>query len=113
MNYDKELTCCSDVIVTKGSNPKVDSYSGFFDNQRKEKTELDNVLKKAGISEVYICGLALDYCVQYTALDAVELGYKTFLVMDGCKGISSDTCKEAITNMKKVGVSFISSKDIQ
>lgn len=104
---------CSDVVVTKGSNPKVDSYSGFFDNNKKEKTQLDSVLKKAGITEVYICGLALDYCVQYTAIDAAELGYKTYLVMDGCKGISNDTSKEAITNMKKAGVSFISSKDVQ
>jgi len=102
----------NDVIVTKGTNPKVDSYSGFFDNEKKQKTELDSVLKQENITDVYVTGLALDYCVKYTALDAVPLGYQTFLVADASKGLSEQGEQEAIEQLKNAGVQIVQSSDI-
>lgn len=100
----------NDVIVTKGTDPKIDSYSGFFDNARRNQTDLDHILKEEAITDVYVMGLALDYCVKFTSLDAVDLGYKTFLVQDACRGI--DKVDEAIEEMKKAGVTVVQSSDI-
>ncbi len=100
-----------DVIVQKGTDVGIDSYSGFFDNGRKKATELDDVLKKHNIDAVYIVGLATDYCVKYTALDAVSLGFETFLVKDGARGvnISEGDVDIAIFEMEKAGVNVITS----
>jgi nicotinamidase/pyrazinamidase len=75
-------------LVQKGVNQDVDSYSGFWDNERKHKTDLDAILKRCEINEVHLTGIATDYCVKFTALDAVEAGYKTFLVIDACRGVN-------------------------
>lgn len=69
-----------DNIVFKGMNESIDSYSAFFDNGKKTKTNLDTVLKNNNIQILYIVGLATNYCVKFTALDAAELGYKVKLV---------------------------------
>ena len=62
-------------IIKKGSNPKIDSYSAFFDNERLAKTDLDNMLKSKGVTDVYTSGIATDVCVSYTSNDAQDLGY--------------------------------------
>jgi nicotinamidase/pyrazinamidase len=103
----------NDVIVQKGTNPQVDSYSAFFDNNRKEKTSLDNVLREHGITELYIGGLALNVCVKYTVLDALSLGYNTYLILNACRGMNEKEDNEAIEQMKKAGAQVILSKDIQ
>ena len=72
----------SDYIVNKGTDKMVDSYSGFFDNSRGSETSLRGHLKRQGVSEVFVVGLAFDYCVGYTALDAVDCGFTTYLVED-------------------------------
>jgi nicotinamidase/pyrazinamidase len=77
-----------DVIVRKGTKAPVDSYSGFFDNERHSKTDLDDVLKMHRIYRVFVCGLATDYCVRYTAQDAFQLGYKVSFIQDCSRGIS-------------------------
>eukprot|EP01132_Coremiostelium_polycephalum_P004708 gene4708-5880_t len=76
----------SDRIVKKGMDPMVDSYSAFSDNDHLKKTELESILHENRIKEVYVCGLALDYCVSYTCLDAVALGFKTFFLEDASRG---------------------------
>ncbi|WP_426710744.1 bifunctional nicotinamidase/pyrazinamidase [Cetobacterium sp. SF1] len=100
--------------IYKGTIEEIDSYSGFFDNGRKNKTELDNILKTNKIDELYIIGLATDYCVKFTVLDALELGYKVNVVIEGCRGVNIDPedSLKALEEMKKAGASIISIKEI-
>lgn len=75
-------------VTRKGADFRVDSYSGFFDNGRRHATDLGAFLRSRGVTRVFICGLALDYCVKFTALDAVKLGYRTVVVEDACRAIA-------------------------
>jgi nicotinamidase/pyrazinamidase len=77
-------------IFQKGLNPEVDSYSGFYDNDKKTSTGLSECLKDLGVEKVDICGIATDYCVKYTAEDAVSEGFETTLLKNLCKGIAED-----------------------
>ena len=74
-------------IVFKGVDPEVDSYSAFFDNARRRRTGLADQLRERGIDELYILGLATDYCVLFTVLDALDLGFRTHVVVDGCRAV--------------------------
>jgi nicotinamidase/pyrazinamidase len=102
------------VIFQKGKNPAVDSYSGFFDNARRGDTGLGEFLKKNGILTVYIAGLALDYCVKYTALDAISLGFETFLVVDATRAVNLNSTDgaEAIQELRLAGANIIQSTDL-
>ncbi|KAF2073886.1 hypothetical protein CYY_004810 [Polysphondylium violaceum] len=97
----------SDIIIKKGTNPTIDSYSAFMDNDKKHKTELESILKKNNITTVYICGLATDYCVYYSCLDAASLGFKTYFLQDASKGVSKDTTAKAIENMIKYNIKHL------
>lgn len=97
-------------IVQKGKNKEFDSYSGFFDNNKKFSTELHSILQKKNISELYIVGIATDYCVKYTVLDAISLGYKVNLIKDACAGINKETVDSALKEMKESGAKIIFSK---
>lgn len=101
-------------IVYKGNDPEVDSYSGFFDNNKVHKTKLDEILKENNIDTLYILGFATDYCVKFTVLDALSLGYKVYLVADGCKGvnINPDDSEKAAEEMKNAGAVIIESCEI-
>lgn len=77
-----------DKVFPKGTNVEVDSYSGFFDNEKKGDTGLNQYLKDNEIEEVLVLGLATDYCVKFTVLDALELGYKVMVILDGCRGVN-------------------------
>jgi nicotinamidase/pyrazinamidase len=77
-------------IFRKGLDKKVDSYSGFFDNQRVRNTGLHGYLQDMKVTEVHICGLAADFCVYFTAMDAIDLGYKTVIISKGTKAIDKD-----------------------
>lgn len=77
-------------IFRKGMDEQVDSYSGFFDNHKLRNTGLHGFLQDRGVTEVYICGLAADYCVFFTAMDALELGYKTTIISKATKAIDKD-----------------------
>lgn len=94
--------------VTKGTDPGIDSYSAFFDNGHRKDTGLDALLRSEGASELYIMGLATDYCVKYTALDARRLGWPTVLVLDGCRGIELQPgdIERAVQAMRKAGVTI-------
>lgn len=100
-------------IFRKGMDPEVDSYSGFFDNGRKHPTGLAGYLKDVGATELFVLGLATDYCVKFTALDAVSLGFKTNLVLDGCRAVNlnPDDGAKAVAEMKEKGVKIIEKGD--
>ena len=75
-------------VFHKGENPLVDSYSAFFDNGRRQKTALDDWLHNHEINELIVMGLATDYCVKFTVLDALQLGYSVNVITDGCRGVN-------------------------
>ncbi len=97
--------------VKKGMDSRYDSYSGFQDDGGK-KTEIDKILKKAGIEKVVIYGIATDYCVKATALDAAAAGYQVIMIRNLSKGVSPDTSSEAIDEMKSKGVTVMEDLDI-
>lgn len=92
-------------IIHKGTDPGLDSYSTFYDNAHRKSTELHAYLQENNITTVYIMGLATDYCVQYSVLDAIILGYKTHVILEGCFGINKtpDDVEKAISNMQEAG----------
>ena len=83
------------MVVRKGHNRDVDSYSAFFENDRRSDTGLDEYLKREGVKRVYVVGLAYDFCVKYTALDAKRLGYDAYVVRDCCAGVALPGTMEA------------------
>jgi nicotinamidase/pyrazinamidase len=93
-------------LVQKGVNKDVDSYSGFWDNERKHKTDLDTILKRHKIDEVHLTGIATDYCVKFTALEAVEAGYKVSLIQDACRGVNvaPGDVDRAVEEMRNKGI---------
>jgi|TARA_R110002096_G_scaffold4558_1_gene21642 nicotinamidase/pyrazinamidase len=101
-------------VFKKGSNPEVDSYSGFFDNGRKEKTGLGDFLKANGMENVFVTGLAADYCVKFTVLDALDLGFNTYLIADATKGVnlSPNDTLEAFKEMETQGAILVSSSSL-
>ncbi len=101
-------------VFQKGKNPAVDSYSGFFDNARLGNTGLDAYLRKEGVTEVFVVGLALDYCVKYTSLDAADLGYRTTLIVDATRAVNLQPTDgdEAISAMKSAGVRVLTSDQV-
>lgn len=101
--------------VYKGKNIEVDSYSAFFDNAKKQSTGLDKLLEKMQVSELFICGVATDYCVLYTVLDALDLGYKVYVIADACRGIDcpAGEVAKAFDTMKRNGAIIISSTDVE
>ena len=98
-------------VFRKGTDPRIDSYSGFFDNGHRKSTGLGDFLKSRKVKDVFIAGLATDYCVKFTALDAVKLGFKTHLLEEACRGVelkSGDVAK-AVEEMREAGVEIVKS----
>ncbi len=77
-----------DATIYKGENPLIDSYSAFFDNEHRQKTTLDTWLHERDVTELIVMGLATDYCVKFTVLDALQLGYAVNVITDGCRGVN-------------------------
>ena len=92
--------------VQTGAHPKFDCYSGFVDDGGNQ-TGLDGLLRRDGIKKLIIYGLATDYCVKHTALDAAELGYKVELLVNFCRGISPETTESALEEMAAKGVTIL------
>jgi len=90
-------------IVKKGMDPAFDSYSGFFDDGKKE-TGLTDILKGAGIKTLIVYGLATDYCVRATVMDAKKLGFGVTLIKNLCRGVSPETTAAALEEMEAAGV---------
>ncbi len=103
-----------DCIFEKGTNRTVDSYSGFFDNGHRQATGLDECLQQRRIAEVFVMGLATDYCVKFTAMDAVELGFRTHLILDGCRGVdlSPGDVDRAVEELQNAGVHITESSQV-
>ncbi len=92
-----------EAIVRKGQDPRFDSYSGFQDDGGA-RTEMGAILKAAGVGKLVVYGLATDYCVMATALDAAAGGYKTVVIEDLCRGVAPNTTARAVDAMKEKGV---------
>jgi len=110
-NLHKELAIpTAQLVIRKGYHKNVDSYSAFLEADGKTKTGLDGYLKGRGINSVYVCGLATDFCVAWTALDARKLGFAATVIEDACRGIDTQgSLAAAWDNMKKAGVKRIQS----
>ncbi len=93
-------------VFQKGTDPAIDSYSGFFDNGHRRATGLGEWLKKQAVEAVCVCGLATDYCVKFTALDAMELGFRTTVLGDACRGVNlrPTDVADALAELKRAGV---------
>lgn len=101
-------------IFQKGENRLVDSYSGFYDNDHQFSTGLGEFLKTQNACEVYVCGLATDYCVKYSALDSQGLGFQTYLIEDASRGVDlkAGDVKNALAEMRTGGVKIVQSKEL-
>jgi nicotinamidase/pyrazinamidase len=95
-------------VFQKGTDPKIDSYSGLFDNGKRRATGLGDFLKERGVDQVYVLGLATDYCVKFTALDAVAFGFQTTLIEDASRGVDlhPGDVQKAINEMRQAGVTI-------
>ncbi len=98
----------------KGTDPGIDSYSGFFDNGYRRATSLDTYLTQRLVQRVYVCGVATDYCVKYTCLDARLREFETFLIEDACRGVNlkRGDVRNAVREMQNAGVKVVKSRDI-
>ena len=101
------------LIIRKGFHPDIDSYSAFMEADRKTPTGLKGYLKEHQIDTVYIVGIATDFCVAWTALDAAQMGFKTYVIEDACKAIDlNDSLQHAWQIMREQGIDRIQSSAI-
>lgn len=103
-----------DKIFYKGTDQDIDSYSAFFDNGHRKSTGLAEFLREKKIRNIYIAGLATDYCVKYSALDGAKLGFNVFVVVDACKGVNlqPDDTKNAVDEMEQAGAKIVFSETL-
>lgn len=109
-NLHKDLIMvAAATIIKKGTKKKIDSYSAFRENDQKTETGLAGYLKSRQVKRIFLVGLALDFCVHYSAIDARDFDFETFVVLDLTKGIDNPegSIAESIENMKKKGVKFV------
>ena len=101
-------------VFQKGTDPKIDSYSAFFDNAHRRATGLGDYLKQRSVTDVYLLGLALDYCVKFSALDASQLGFNAHVIVDACRGIAlePDDLDRALDEMKRSGATLLQSREV-
>ncbi|MGY4568623.1 bifunctional nicotinamidase/pyrazinamidase [Bradyrhizobium sp. USDA 3256] len=98
----------AELVIRKGFRTAIDSYSAFFENDRKTPTGLAGYLRERGFRRVVMAGLATDYCVQYSALDARRLGFETIVVLSGCRAIDlGGSLAAATTAMREAGVELV------
>ncbi|TQI80749.1 nicotinamidase/pyrazinamidase [Serratia fonticola] len=98
-----------EVVFRKGENPDIDSYSAFFDNGHRAQTALDSWLKAQDITQLAVMGLATDYCVKFSVLDALRLGYQTLVITDGCRGVNlqPQDSQQALLEMQRAGAELV------
>lgn len=102
-------------IFYKGTDQRIDGYSAFFDNAHLQTTGLADFLQSRKVTDLYIAGLATDYCVLYSTMDALQLGFKVFIISDACRAINLNPNDErdAYEKMKPNGAKIITSKEIK
>jgi nicotinamidase/pyrazinamidase len=117
LHRDADLTRV-EVIIRKGFDRDIDSYSTFFKNDRRTSTGLDGWLRQRGFRRIYLAGLATDFCVAWSAEDAVRLGYDVVVIEDACRGIGvplgngRTTMDEARERLVRLGVRFVGSDEL-
>jgi nicotinamidase/pyrazinamidase len=117
LHVDVDLTRV-EVIIRKGFHRNIDSYSTFFENDRRTATGLDGWLRQRGFRRVFLAGLATDFCVAWSAEDAVHLGYEVVVVEDACRGIGVSlpggrtSMDEARERLAQLGVRFVTGNDL-
>ena len=101
-------------VFRKGIDRKIDSYSTFFDNAKRRSTGLADYLREQNVQEIFICGLATDYCVRFSALDALELSFPVTVVEDACRGVNlqPDDSLNALRELRKAGAKIQSSSGL-
>lgn len=94
-----------DEVFQKGTDPRYDSYSGFYDNGHKKATGLGMYLREQGVERVYVAGVATDYCVKFTALDGCRDDFETYVVLDACRGVAMNAgdIEKAVVEMVAAG----------
>ena len=99
-------------VFRKGTDREIDSYSGFFDNGQRKATGLGDYLAERSVDEIFLLGLATDYCVRATALDARKLGHTTHVILDACRGVelSPGNTNAACTEMRAAGCRLVTSE---
>jgi nicotinamidase/pyrazinamidase len=108
-------TDLADAVVRKGFHKGIDSYSGFLENDRRTPTGMSGYLRERGVQRIFLCGLALDYCIFFTAADGADLGYQVYVIMNLTKPVGSpeDSISNALETMTEKGVHFIQSEEIK
>ena len=100
LNTDK-----ADLIIRKGYNPEIDSYSAFFENDHKTQTGLEGYLRERGVTKLVMVGLATDFCVRFSAVDAIKLGFQVTVIEEACRAIDLDgSLAAALEEMSSLGV---------
>ena len=101
-------------IFRKGTDVTIDSYSGFYDNGQRAATGAFGYLKELKITDLYLVGLATDYCVKFTAMDGNSLGFNTHVIADACRGVNLQPgdVDKALDDMRAAGIHVISSEDV-
>jgi len=99
-------------VIRKGYNPAVDSYSGFFENDHRTPTGLAGLLRDLGVTRVFLAGLALDYCVRFTAEDAVREGFEAVVITDASRAIAPQTEAAALDSFRALGVVEIGAEEL-
>ncbi len=101
-------------VFQKGTDLEIDSYSTFYDNGHRRSTGLDRHLRDRGVATVCLMGLATDYCVKFSALDAASLGFRTSVVREGCRGIDliPGDIERAWVEMEDAGIGILSEQDL-
>ena len=106
-------TTGAELIVRKGFRPEIDSYSAFYENDQRTPTGLAGYLRERGFSRLFLAGLATDFCVAFSALDARRLGFDAALIQDACRAIDLDgSLDHAMSRMKSAGIDIIESAHI-
>lgn len=106
--HPKLATDKAELVIRKGFRPAIDSYSAFFENDRATPTGLAGYLRERGFARVVMAGLATDFCVQYSALDARRLGFETAVVLSGCRAIDlAGSLASAAAAMSEAGVALL------
>jgi nicotinamidase/pyrazinamidase len=100
-------------VLRKGFRRDIDSYSAFRENDRRTVTGLDGYLRARGVRRVFVAGLARGYCTDFSAADAAEAGYETFLIEDGCRGITIEATHAQTKRLHKCGVRFVTSNELR
>ncbi|MEW6525562.1 MAG: bifunctional nicotinamidase/pyrazinamidase [Spirochaetota bacterium] len=113
LHHDLSVQYCH-LIVRKGYNIHIDSYSAFLENDKQTPTGLSGYLSSRGVKRIFLCGLAFDYCVHFSAVDGASAGFEAVVITDCTKAVNSPATSvdDAIANMKAHNVKFCTSADL-